>query len=62
MEIKEVRVRVFLLFTCFKDVPKVVAQPNNQQEQQIDGSVNLNETIMNEPAVDVHQEVVLRKS
>ena len=62
VEIKEVRVRVFLFFTSFKDVPKVVAQPNNQQEQQIDGSVNLNETIMNEPAVDVPQEVVLRKS
>ena len=34
VEIKEVRVRVFLSFTCFKDVvPKVVLQPNNQQEQ-----------------------------
>ena len=63
MKIKEVRVRVSLPFTSFKDVvPKVVAQPNNQQEQQIDAPVNLNEAIINEPAVDVPQEVALRKS
>ena len=43
-------------------VPKVVAQPNKQQEQEIDARVNLNEIIINEPAVDVPQEVALRKS
>ena len=55
--------RVSLPFTSLKDVvPKVVAQPTNQQEQQIDALVNLNEEIIDEPAVDVQQEVALRKS
>ena len=46
--------RVSLPFTLFKDdVPKVVAQPKNHQEQQIDAPVNLNGAIINEPAVDV---------
>ena len=63
MEIKEVRVRFSLSFTYYKDVvPKVVAQPKNQQEQQINASVNLNKAIIDEPAVDVPQEVALRKS
>ena len=55
--------RVSLPSTFFKDVvPKVVAQPNNQQEQHIDAPINLNEAIINEHAVDVPQEVALRKS
>ena len=62
MEIKEVRVRIYLSFTSFKDVSKVVGQPNNQQEQQIDAPINLNEAIINEPAIDVPREVALRKS
>ena len=63
MKIKEVRVRVSLPFTSLKDVvPKVVAQPTNQQEQQIDAPINLNEAIINEPAIDVPREVALRKS
>ena len=63
VEIKEVRVRVSLPFTSFKDVvPNVVVQPKNQQEQQIDTLANLNEVIINEPALDVPQEVALRKS
>ena len=63
MEIKEVRVRVSLTSTFFKDVvPKVVAQHNNQQAQQIDARVNLNEAITNEPTVDIPQEAALRKS
>ena len=50
VEIKEVRVRIYLSFTSFKDVSKVVGQPNNQQEQQIDAPIILNEAIINEQA------------
>ena len=54
MEIKKVGVRVSLPFNSFKDVvTKVIAQPNNQQEQQIDAPINLNEAIINGHAVDV---------
>ena len=63
VKIKKVKVRVLLPFTSFKDVvPNVVVQPKNQQEQQIDTLANLNEVIINEPALDVPQEVALRKS
>jgi len=63
VKIKEVRVRVHLPFTSFTVVvPEAIVKPNNQQEQQIDAHVNLNEAIINEPAVDVPQEVALRKS
>ena len=63
VEIKKVGVRVSLPFNCLKDVvTKVIAQPNNQQEQQIDAPINLNEAIINERAVDVPEEVALRNS
>ena len=43
--------RTSLPFTSFKYVvPKVVRQPNNQQEQQIDAPIILNEAIINEQA------------
>ena len=63
MENNEVRVKVYLPFTSFKHVVhKVVAQPNNIKVQQIDAPINLNEAIINEPAIDVPREVALRKS
>ena len=54
--------RVSIPFTYFNDVPKVVGPPNNQQEKQIDAPLNLNKAIINEPVVDVPQEIALRKS
>lgn len=62
MKIKEVRVRVPLSFSSFKVVVTKFVQPNNQQEQQINTPVNHNEAIIDEPAVNVLQEVALIKS
>lgn len=62
VEIREVRVQIPLPCTYSKIVVPEVVPPSNQQEQHNNIAILHNENIINESAVDVPQEVALRKS